>query len=262
MPPEIRFQSAPPHGGRQGRARGGRLQLPVSIRAPARGATAAYNAGAGNIGFQSAPPHGGRQGARPNPPPVDQFQSAPPHGGRPPCIAVFARIGAVSIRAPARGATPAQPHRRASLPGFNPRPRTGGDFRDPLQVTRLLPVSIRAPARGATERRWHDAPGELVSIRAPARGATWKIRSLLGLNAFQSAPPHGGRLEGVLQPRQPADSFNPRPRTGGDLLRRSYRPQSPVSIRAPARGATLPAGRVRDNHMFQSAPPHGGRPDG
>ena len=58
-------------------------------------------------------------------------------------------MGAVSIHAPARGAT------RARLP------------RRPVRT-----VSIHAPARGATAVRARVEPVERVSIHAPARGAT------------------------------------------------------------------------------------------
>ena len=52
----------------------------------------------------------------------------------------------VSIRAPARGATKRRAASVATIdPGFNPRPRTGGD--NQLGTCEAL---IRAPARGAT----------------------------------------------------------------------------------------------------------------
>ncbi len=79
---------------------------------------------------------------------------------------------AVSIRAPARGATTAASARRRSRPCFDPRPRTGGDHRAERHISWRRHVSIRAPARGATEE-WQRIPrSAYVSIRAPARGAT------------------------------------------------------------------------------------------
>ena len=116
----VRFQSAPPHGGRPWRTheQSTMRRMLVSIRAPARGATARARS-------QSAPPHWGRRA-----------------------------VHAVSIRAPARGAPrlpwphhisarwrASQPRRCAAIPlrarfrrrpdlsasSFNPRPRTGGD---------------------------------------------------------------------------------------------------------------------------------------
>src|SRR5260370_105880 len=78
-------------------------------------------------------------------------------------------------------------------------------------------VSIHAPARGATTRGWGDRHlVPIVSIHAPARGAT-------------SAA--GGK-------RCQQSSFNPRPRTGGDLCGYAVPKIGHVSIHAPARGAT------------------------
>ena len=79
--------------------------------------------------------------------------------------------------------------------------------------------------------------------------------------------------------------FNPRPRTGSDDIRISkldtlsvFQSAPPargatlltfdaadvdiVSIRAPARGATGSAMRMTLSSTFQSAPPHGERPEG
>ena len=119
----------------------------------------------------------------------------------------------VSIRAPARGAT--------STRGpvcFNPRPRTGGDMSATVRKGAYLQkVSIRAPARGATgavhpertsRRCFNPRPrtGGDVAAKARLRSGSW----------FQSAPPHGGRIRDALD-----------------------NPYLPVSIRAPARGATV-----------------------
>ena len=56
---------------------------------------------------------------------------------------------------------------------------------------------------------------------------------------FQSTPPHGGRHPAVC-PMLLYCSFNPRPRTGGDMFNDCY-------LYAKADG------------LFQSTPPHGGR---
>ena len=77
---------------------------------------------------------------------------------------------------------------------------------------------------------------------------------------FQSAPPRGGRLADLVKVGQQS-RFNPRPRVGGDpqhtfivLTKR------PVSIRAPAWGATPIRERTPGYpDKFQSAPPRGGR---
>ena len=187
------FQSAPPHGGRPPARGQFQFDLGVSIRAPARGATGAVSprtAGTACFNprprtggdsrftapgivvamFQSAPPHGGRRLRRGHSPCAGWFQSAPPHGGRPARVGAHAAPERVSIRAPARGATPTTTHRRLCN-RFNPRPRTGGDLHGSLW-SRRRQVSIRAPARGATRSRDRGSRVSTVSIRAPARGAT------------------------------------------------------------------------------------------
>ena len=126
------------------------------------------------------------------------FQSTPPHGGRHGDLRPQASTSdGVSIHAPARGATSGTYHQGRGVGGrsFNPRPRTGGDYKAGVEVGGTLAiVSIHAPARGATpfnNRRIHVLK---VSIHAPARGATWNGPSR----------------------SSPENCFNPRPRTGGD----------------------------------------------
>jgi len=99
-----------------------------------------------------------------------------------------------------------------------------------------------------------------VSIHAPARGATLNIAKIsLHLERFNPRPRAGGDNVGVdltieqirfnPRPRAGGDlilrvfvrkkvSFNPRPRAGGDENIVHYTPDIPVSIHAPARGAT------------------------
>ena len=174
------------------------------------------------------------------------FQSALPHGGR--HDGRWERVTAhVSIRAPARGAT---------VHGFNPRPRTGGDLVSVFREFQSAPPHGGRPVMGAPS-----------------------VRQL----TFQSAPPHGGRHRKNGRHQRDA-CFNPRPRTGGDVPMGQPVPHvQSVSIRAPARGATRCEGRyhIRDHvsirapargatrrwdcisrvgSSFQSAPPHGGRP--
>ena len=126
---------------------------------------------------------------------------------------------------------------KTSSPCFNPRPRTGGDI-DGFHAFPPLTVSIRAPARGATTDRNRQGGTDHVSIRAPARGATRQHgRAPDAEKVSIRAPARGATRE----------------------LRRGLRVQR-VSIRAPARGATGSMMPVPEITMFQSAPPHGGRP--
>ena len=127
-----------------------------------------------------------------------EFQSTPPHGGRP------------------RNA----PHHLLAPTGFNPRPRTGGDWAVEQQDISISPCFNPRPRTGGdmgTRRlswrsvRFNPRPrtgGDVmslyggwidkrVSIHAPARGATCEP-CVLGRSL---------------------SSFNPRPRTGGDAIR-------------------------------------------
>ena len=117
-----------------------------------------------------------------------------PHGGRRWMVGSRAVPTRVSTHAPARGATFYLSGGIYLLPSFNPRPRTGGD---PCWI---IFFTFRA-----------------VSTHAPARGATiTAYRSAAGRNAFQPTPPHGGRRL-RRKPSRPPGSFNPRPRSGGDV---------------------------------------------
>ena len=215
------------------------VQFPVSIHAPAKGATPRSGRWfPPRIGFQSTPPRRGR----PDPfMPDDKpkvFQSTPPRRGR---------------RVAARRTPPASS-------SFNPRPREGGDARvaktrydyipfqstpprrgrrTPTRVPRPLQrVSIHAPAKGATPRDGAEADSLNVSIHAPAKGATSTpgVQSP-GVFWFQSTPPRRGRPPhgGTAHP---SSCFNPRPREGGDADR---------------------CRRSSGVFLFQSTPPRRGR---
>ncbi len=208
------FRSAPPHGGRHAdtvaflhregfdpRPRTGgdnrhverHVHQGVSIRAPARGATARPGACVPDGRFRSAPPHGGRRGEWDDETGTLLFRSAPPHGGR--------------RRARAW---------RGHASRFDPRPRTGGDPCHRWEPLADGAVSIRAPARGATRYRqataeearvFRSAPphgGRRARGRTPSADARFDPRPRTGgdkppkLHAFavaqfRSAPPHGGR---------------------------------------------------------------------
>ena len=168
----------------------------------------------------------------------NEFQSTPPHGGRLTTPKVT-KSTFVSIHAPAWGAT--------SFANINP-------FTIRFQST---------PPHGGRQlcglKRLYKS---LVSIHAPAWGATaFKPTVPWGLRLFQSTPPHGGRpllassihiihLSFNPRPRMGGDGlrrpgpgarrgFNPRPRMGGDLLPPCGLDAAlAVSIHAPAWGAT------------------------
>ena len=212
------------------------------------------------------------------------FNPRPRTGGRPACADKRQHRVAVSIHAPARGAT--------------------------IWEWRNSPwplVSIHAPARGATLDIRSGNPHDSRFNPRPRTGGDWRIQEELSPGyGFQSTPPHGGRPPVVLVPlvafyvsiHAPArgatdwqrcvktydSGFNPRPRTGGDLpLCQGHRHRRSVSIHAPARGATPRYSQTFDSSRcfnprprtggdrditikrvagrrfwFQSTPPHGG----
>ena len=122
---------------------------------------------------------------------------------------------------------------------FNPRPRTGGDHRAIVERCGQCELFQSAPPHGGRQT-------------SPSRLRSW--------GWFQSAPPHGGRPL-PAGGRVGRAGFNPRPRTGGDVVHHVVVRFHAVSIRAPARGATEGNTGVGVEPWFQSAPPHGGRHD-
>ena len=145
----------------------------------------------------------------------------------------------VSIRAPARGATPSARPKGveptecfnhggptvtldSAISCFNPRPRTGGDSLKPAINCQPGGGFNPRPRTGGDPRAKFETVLEpSVSIRAPARGATRRSAKYVccALCVFQSAPPHGGRRGRISE-------------------RPHHRGRCQVSIRAPARGAT------------------------
>ena len=102
--------------------------IPISIHAPARGATP-------GCFLPSSPP--------------GISIHAPARGATSSCWIVWDKQNGISIHAPARGATD-QPNRQARVTGdFNPRSREGSDLLEQIKIL-AVKISIHAPARGAT----------------------------------------------------------------------------------------------------------------
>ena len=251
------FQSTPPHGGRLAsfwRLCGGRCFNPR----PRTGGDADMRNGRNPPMFQSTPPHGGRRARSSHCPDQVCFNPRPRTGGDEHSDGLQAgcrvSIHAPARGATSPGRKPKRRHRFQSTPPhggrrrnrirvcgflcFNPRPRTGGDIRRRFCV-RFEHVSIHAPARGATDLLQNRQRVSYVSIHAPARGATCLILAAMRGALFQSTPPHGGRpgessapwvyvkfqstpphggRRGGLKVTLYKIGFNPRPRTGGDLI--------------------------------------------
>ena len=218
-----------------------RDMLLISIRAPARGAT-----GSTLQCFRF----------------VIQFQSALPRGERRSGAIRLNNFFIISIRAPARGATQYQGGANAWIEFQSALPR--GERPDiSSEIHKAFLISIRAPARGATESANTIAAYNYISIRAPARGATCTFTHILSIRQFQSALPRGERrglllINGVYHVFQSAlprgerlatgrsavcrTDFNPRSREGSDDSFKKVVVGFDISIRAPARGATLRTG--------------------
>ena len=148
-----------------------------------------------------------------------QFQSTHPRGVRRDSTVMELVHKAVSIHAPAWGATPLPGQRPPHIPvsihapawgatcpqsgqswqdcGFNPRTRVGCDVGGQGAHGVGGIVSIHAPAWGATKFRRNDISVTMVSIHAPAWGATGTpIAGRKDISEFQSTHPRGVRLKG------------------------------------------------------------------
>ncbi len=98
-------------------------------------------------------------------------------------------------------------------------------------------VSIHAPAKGATNFCRHTYNRCLVSIHAPAKGATHADFTIASINLFQSTHPR--RVRHSFNPEHVSiNCFNPRTREGCDVRTPYDGTDLPVSIHAPAKGAT------------------------
>ena len=104
-----------------------------------------------------------------------QFQFTHPRGVRQLPDELHPAVGAVSIHAPARGATGSRQGERAMAGVSIHAPARGATIVVVIQLVQLS-VSIHAPARGATEDEEGGGRGDEVSIHAPARGATRRLR--------------------------------------------------------------------------------------
>jgi len=167
-------------------------QYPVSIHAPAWGATQSVEAASGGRQFQSTRPRGARlrhgQGVL-----HGQGVSihAPAWGATGHEFALNARQK-VSIHAPAWGATAIGKNAPPWAALFqSTRPR-GARLACRIYRPACLPVSIHAPAWGATGTLVKCSPCSNVSIHAPAWGATYTVQLVLQRYAVSIHAPAWG----------------------------------------------------------------------
>ncbi len=193
--PNEMFQSTRPRGARLAQYKPSRKPGRVSIHAPARGATGQKPHGDRRLQGFNPRARAGRDAAQKI---VDRhaelFQSTRPRGARRVYQRHWHRDPAVSIHAPARGATRDRWPSSEFLIRFNPRARAG---RDQNQVETTVAAGMfqstrpRGARRGSPGRKqpsvWFQSTrprgarllrdeqqcvARRVSIHAPARGAT------------------------------------------------------------------------------------------
>ena len=231
------FQSTRPHGARH-RAAGLSLRgWPVSIHAPARGATSQPRIHSiFPAGFNPRARTGRDLGKTSSANRLRLFQSTRPHGARLHEVDDGVLHAIVSIHAPARGAT-----RRS---GTRPKP-------PPFQSTRPHGARQGLP--------WRQAKHRGVSIHAPARGATCPGQFFDACQARFNPRARTGRDYFSTVELERSRCFNPRARTGRDAqLPHQHPAQARVSIHAPARGATLGGGGLTvDQGVSIHAPARG-----
>ena len=187
----------------------------------------------------------------------DPFQSTLPRRERRHRTHSGADPGAISIHAPAKGAT------------------------KQLRDIRIIGViSIHAPAKGATIAVMDCHHSNIISIHAPAKGATLLLRfCTIQVQKFQSTLPRRERPQRVVSsfllsafqstlPRRERQTQTPydfikimisihAPAKGATF--RAYKRDcvsATISIHAPAKGATMLTERLIDGyHIFQSTLP-------
>ena len=170
------------------------ISLPISIPAPARGATVARL-------------------QRLIPPPQISIP-APARGATPQCDHQ-AGDGPISIPAPARGATSPMDDKRFNRIDFNSRPCERGDLFDGVDFPTGI-ISIPAPARGATwgfSARYKSSSSFQFPPLREGRRRSGAVRPTAAL--FQFPPLREGRRDGDGCNGHP-HHFNSRPCERGD----------------------------------------------
>ena len=189
-----RFQSTPPRGGRRRSPWHRKRRIRFQSTPPRGGATPDVRYSGEPMLFQSTPPRGGRLRRSLRKALESVFQSTPPRGGRRHGTGPGKTGSTVSIHAPAWGATPRPPCLWADCPGFNPRPRVGGDVYLDQLVTSYQEFQSTPPRGGATILTREIESAIDVSIHAPAWGATPSNSAAASSgDGFNPRPPRGGR---------------------------------------------------------------------
>ena len=189
------------------------------------------------------------------------FQFTRPRGARLTVAPGYGHTPHVSIHAPARGATSSPSGVQGLHGSFNSRAREGRDQGcfEPIASPREFQFTRPRGARRKISC-WR-APLSEVSIHAPARGATLHFEATYpAVESFNSRAREGrdGKMGRLLLEQR---GFNSRAREGRDAGFRASDIASPVSIHAPARGATntIDVSTI-GTEWFQFTRPRGARP--
>ena len=260
-----------------------RLDLAISIHAPAWGATVEAGRCKLELIFQSTRPAWGRDTLRDwSTPPCSHFNPRAPHGGATTCLASGCRSLVISIHAPRMGArhtlqrylTP-QVLFQSTCPAWGAThwswcsqykvsisihvPRVGRDLRYLHNIPYYWDFNPRARVGRDPFRLFRYRMRYIFQSTRP-RGARPKpFLSILPNGLFQSTRPRGarrrqaGEMLGVL----PFQSTRPR----GARRRRGIGRRSgcDISIHAPAWGATAKGIFMSTGATFQSTRPRGAR---
>ena len=174
-------------------------------------------------------------------------------------------LHAISTHAPARGATDTVGEAGDALDISTHAPARGATT---LSVLPLVSFSLFQPTLPHGERHsgcQTRAPADFISTHAPARGATASAVEVVLISLISTHAPARGATLRMQSPPATTRNFNPRSRTGSDILPEAvkvlamaFQPTLPhgerprcaralcglsgISTHAPARGATLPSG--------------------
>ena len=147
-----------------------------------------------------------------------------------------AAASAISIHAPAKGATKCTDWNLPQNRNFNPRSREGSDEENKMQKSRFV-ISIHAPAKGATHESVCNQSIGAFQSTLPRRERHTLQADMIPVKKFQSTLPRRERPKPIMQ----EDSimyFNPRSREGSDVVVSVNDYRIIISIHAPAKGAT------------------------
>ena len=120
------------------------------------------------------------------------FQSALPRGERLVGNMLFTECPAISIRAPARGATIICQIQGFVEYGISIHAPTRGATSEELNTIKDIKISIHAPTRGATNTTLANRSALIISIHAPTRGATKTWDYLLVFLNYFNPRSHAG----------------------------------------------------------------------